>query len=397
MKKAIMIFMMILTLSYPVFSETDQPDTWAIEGINQLKFLGHFRDQTFQDYKEDITRGDFIYIAVRLYEVLSDDEVVIDQSISFVDTKDEYALKGATIGLSNGIGDGKFGPNEILTREQLATLMVKVIDLLQIEMRDSSNELFNDDELISSWAKESIYKAKSNNIISGVGNNLVDPQGLASVQMSLVITNKILNEKNGGTAINEAGQEVVINIYQKEKPIEEAPVEVPTEEIFYLNDVLLSKVDMNSIEFNKTHNYDVDFETLKWSDRIESDFDKKYFTMGNEKFSVTELLEKEELTEKELIWWLDIAEPVGEKISFLKEQKIYKLSKDLRVGLDSYIQRLIKSYGDSYSFSIRPSDIDSDGTISLEKFIESSYKINPLDLKIKGDTVVEMKVIYRNN
>lgn len=49
-------------------------------------------------YEKDITRGEFIYIAVRMYEVLSGVEIEIDKSIAFTDTNDSYALKGASVG-----------------------------------------------------------------------------------------------------------------------------------------------------------------------------------------------------------------------------------------------------------------------------------------------------------
>ncbi|WP_407646432.1 S-layer homology domain-containing protein [Fusibacter ferrireducens] len=42
-----------------------------------------------------------------------------------MDTKALYALKGATVGITSG----KFGPNELLTREQLAAMMVKILTM----------------------------------------------------------------------------------------------------------------------------------------------------------------------------------------------------------------------------------------------------------------------------
>lgn len=220
MKKIIAaILILIMSLSTISFSESDTPSTWAEEPIKELKSLDKFREEAFTNYKDDITRLDFIYLSVRLYEVLVGEEVVIDKKISFTDTNDTYALKGATLGITTGVGNNKFGADELLNREQLATFMIRVLNMIEVEMKSPSTEKFADDIDISDWAKDAIYKAKNNNIIGGVGANKVDPKGNASVEVALVITNRILKENNGKNALKKDGSKFEINI---EKPIKES-------------------------------------------------------------------------------------------------------------------------------------------------------------------------------
>ncbi len=199
MKKIIALFLafLISASSIPAtFSESDEPSNWSVRAIEALRDCNQFRDVAFQNYKDNITRLDFIYIAVRVYELLANEEITVDSNISFTDTDDIYALKGARIGLTSGIGGGKFGGQDLLTREQLATLMVKLLKLLDINMEAASQDIFGDDRDISDWAKSSIYLAKSNKIISGVGNNCVNPKGTASTEMAMMIAYKILLNNN---------------------------------------------------------------------------------------------------------------------------------------------------------------------------------------------------------
>ena len=145
------------------------PSGYALQGIEQLANYEHLRQGAFSGYQSAISRQNFIYLAVRLYETLNKREIVVNTAINFSDTDDVYAIKGATIGITAGIGDGKFGPNILLTREQMATMMVKVLELSGIVMKPTSTA-FLDDAQISAYAKIAIYKAANYKIINGYNN-----------------------------------------------------------------------------------------------------------------------------------------------------------------------------------------------------------------------------------
>jgi len=195
MKKLILILSLLIlmnTLVSPVHATSSIPSDWSQEAIEALISSGEFRPEAFESYQGNLSRYDFIYLAVRTYELLQGEEITINPNLSFNDTEDTYALKGLTVGLTTGLGNGDFGGETDLTREQLATFMVRINTLLDLNMNVPSNTRFDDDHMISSWARDAIYLARSNNILSGVGANMVDPQGKASNEMALVITHRIL-------------------------------------------------------------------------------------------------------------------------------------------------------------------------------------------------------------
>ncbi len=84
-------------------------------------------------------------------------------------------------GIMGGFGGGKFGPDEQVTREQLASIFyryaqVKGYDVTNIGSLDS----FTDRENVSDWAQEAMKWAVSSGIINGGENNLLDPKGTAT-------------------------------------------------------------------------------------------------------------------------------------------------------------------------------------------------------------------------
>lgn len=171
----------------------ESPSVWAQKSVEELLLSEMFRESTFEAYKEGISRIKFVYLMVELYETLTELSVSVDDSITFDDTTDEYAIKAAKIGITNGIGDNKFGPDIILNREQMATFMIRTLKLANIDL-DYNEEIksFDDDEEISIWAKNSIYTAKHFGIITGIGENMFSPTRFATNEQALTITHRLL-------------------------------------------------------------------------------------------------------------------------------------------------------------------------------------------------------------
>lgn len=201
MKKKVLILFTLITLlasnSLPsvTFSAVGQsePSPWAKQVISELRNFGILDDFIFANYQKKITRKEFIYLAVKLYEEFSDDPIVINPAISFSDTSDEYALKGASIGITSGIGNGKFGPDEYITREQMATMLIKAIELTNHITLMKTPIRFDDDASISLYATDSVYKAYYYQFIKG-SNGKFMPKDNATIEQALIIYKKIYEE-----------------------------------------------------------------------------------------------------------------------------------------------------------------------------------------------------------
>lgn len=192
--KVIMLLILCLNFLSGLFSfADDQPATWAVSSVNALKSLNLLDDSTFENYGSFTTRADFAYLGVKLYEYYTG-KIAEVGSEKFLDSSDEWILKAKNLGIVSGYPDGSFKPNQLIKRDELAVLFVNVLKISDVTYAVYSGEVFSDDHQIASWAKESVYIAKANGIISGVGNNAFDAKSNATVQQSLVMLNNAIEK-----------------------------------------------------------------------------------------------------------------------------------------------------------------------------------------------------------
>jgi len=163
-----------------------EPSKWFIESIEQLKKENQLDERLFSSYHEKISRKDFAYLGVRLYEIYTGLTVTNGES-AFTDTSDEWVLKAKHLGIVNGYSDGSFKPNQAIRRDELAHLFVNVMKIAKTRYQGVGKITFNDDSSISSWAKDSVYIAKENGLVGGVGNNQFNPSGNATREEALII------------------------------------------------------------------------------------------------------------------------------------------------------------------------------------------------------------------
>lgn len=87
----------------------------------------------------------------------------------------------ASIGLVEGYGDGTFGPNDPLTREQMAAVLYRYAAYKGYDTAISGNlNQFNDGWKCSAWATDNVRWAVKNRILNGMGNGQLVPQGAAT-------------------------------------------------------------------------------------------------------------------------------------------------------------------------------------------------------------------------
>ena len=86
-----------------------------------------------------------------------------------------WAAENAIVG---GYGNGKFGPNDAITREQLAKIMYNYAEYKGYDVSArASLASFSDAGKVSSWATKEMQWAVSVGLINGMGDGRVAPQG----------------------------------------------------------------------------------------------------------------------------------------------------------------------------------------------------------------------------
>ena len=101
----------------------EAPSSWAKSAVDTARNAGIVPEQVDQAYTQSITRADFCALAAAVYrtwEKSGNVKSVEKTTVSFSDTKDEDVLLCASLGVVNGVGNGKFAPQQQLTRQQAA-------------------------------------------------------------------------------------------------------------------------------------------------------------------------------------------------------------------------------------------------------------------------------------
>ena len=84
-------------------------------------------------------------------------------------------------GLVSGYGDGKFGPNDLVTREQLAVILNHYAQFKKMTAAATGSlAAFTDGSEASGWAVNALIWAVDNGVMAGKGNSTLDPKGTAT-------------------------------------------------------------------------------------------------------------------------------------------------------------------------------------------------------------------------
>ncbi|SMB88958.1 S-layer homology domain-containing protein [Desulfonispora thiosulfatigenes DSM 11270] len=155
---------------------TDIKGHWAekdIKALVELGAIGGYADKTFKPDNK-ITRAEFAKILVKAYKIDNKNGKV------FADTQNHWAKNDIAAAESNGIVSGysatKFGPDDVITREQMAAMVVNAASLQNVK-----GELnFTDKAKISAWAVDVVGAATASKIVGGYPDNTFGPQNNAT-------------------------------------------------------------------------------------------------------------------------------------------------------------------------------------------------------------------------
>lgn len=149
---------------------------WANANIRKLAALGVIAGYPDGTFKPDqyTTRAEFVKLLVDALKL----RPMAGQVFADTDShwaEDEIATATAH-GIVNGYGDSRFGPDDLITREQMAVLAARAGKLAA----DKEELAFADAEDISSWAIDAIGTASKHGIIEGYPSNSFKPAGHAT-------------------------------------------------------------------------------------------------------------------------------------------------------------------------------------------------------------------------
>lgn len=163
---------------------TDIGSHWAKDDIGFVVNRGLFSGTSKIIFSPNtaMTRGMFVTALGRLANA----DVSTYAKSSFTDVKNDAYYMGyiewaSKNNIVKGIGGGKFAPDQIITREQLAVIMSNYAKTIGFTLpKVHAENAFMDNAKFSAYAKDAVKQMQMAGVISGKNENLFDPQGMAT-------------------------------------------------------------------------------------------------------------------------------------------------------------------------------------------------------------------------
>jgi len=162
------------------------PSDWATADVEKAKSLNITTDNVIYRYRMSITREQFCEL---IYNYVSEfGELPADSGhILFIDTDNTKIRILNTLGIIKGKSETEFAPNDLLTREEAATILNRLINVVHPDL--ASTELyfeFADGTQISDWAMNDIQRICNMGVMKGVGNNNFAPKDNYTTEQAIV-------------------------------------------------------------------------------------------------------------------------------------------------------------------------------------------------------------------
>lgn len=174
---------------------------WAQSDIERMAnklIVNGSADGTF-DPNRTVTRAEFVAMVVRALGLAEKPQFSSYSDVGPNEVWYAGAIGAASAaGLIEGYADGSFRPDAVVTREQVAVILVRAVRYAgELPRQDTSGlELFTDHAQVSDWAKGSASELLAAGMIEGVGNAAFAPQAYATRAQSTVLLNRMLHYLN---------------------------------------------------------------------------------------------------------------------------------------------------------------------------------------------------------
>ncbi|MDP4152847.1 MAG: S-layer homology domain-containing protein [Bacillota bacterium] len=184
---------------------SDMQNHWAKDAVNDMGSRLVVNGVGNKNYDPDrsMTRAEFAAIIVR---ALGLPQFMGDNSFTDVGSSDwfcGYIETAETYGIINGYGNGKFGPNDLITREQAMAMIARAMKVtgLKLDLSDGDvNTILSkssDGKDISDYAKESVAACLKTEVVFGEGENcLITPKSNVTRAEVATIVQRLLKKSD---------------------------------------------------------------------------------------------------------------------------------------------------------------------------------------------------------
>ena len=171
------------------------PNAWYKDAVQYAYAGGLMTGVSANEFAPDATttRGMIVSMLARLEGVESANDA------GFADVDDEWYATAvnwaASVGVVNGYEDNTFRPNDAITREQLAAILMNYAAYKGEDVSArASLDAYSDAENVSTWATDTMSWAVAEGYITGMTADTLQPQGSATRAQVAAILERYLAE-----------------------------------------------------------------------------------------------------------------------------------------------------------------------------------------------------------
>ena len=174
---------------------------WAVSDYQQANEAGLVSYSVVSNnLKDNITREEFCELAVNLYEKLTGEDMIEPEVSPFEDTDSMAVAQAYCYGMVSGTGDNTFTPDRLVTREEMAKMLVSTLTASEVDFNLSDGyddadvvNAFEDSDEVSSWAKSSVITMLNYSLMSGVDDENFSPLGSTTREQAISSINRSYN------------------------------------------------------------------------------------------------------------------------------------------------------------------------------------------------------------
>lgn len=161
----------------------DIKNHWSRKDVESLASKGIVKgiSEDLFEANRDITRAEFVALINRIMDF---EKVDMDLSFTDVSEKDWFKEDIATVsslGIVKGRGDSTFDPNGKISRQEMSTIVGRILDMEGYKKVDILElDRYKDRNKISVWAEEGLASLSKFEIIKGDKNGNVNPRDNAT-------------------------------------------------------------------------------------------------------------------------------------------------------------------------------------------------------------------------
>ena len=177
------------------------PSDWALSDVEKAEALNITEKGKIYRYRMSITREEFCELIYNYCANVIRHLVTFDSECSFTDTDNEHIKMLNEAGIINGKSETEFAPNDLLTREEAAVILNRMVNkTIPVPVTEMYFN-FDDEASISDWASNSIQVMCNMGVMNGVGENKFAPQDTYTTEQAIATIVRVYAAQSANTGI----------------------------------------------------------------------------------------------------------------------------------------------------------------------------------------------------